>query len=288
MTMKTLFQLTLFGALLGVAQAQPAYLNYQGKLTDNTGQPLANGTVTLEFNIWDDANAGNQVWGPFYCDGVVGAGHTAPAIVVNGRFNVILGPTDTAGQPIQDVFTSSTLFLAITVNGTNSILPRQQFLSAPYAFKANHADTASSAATVADANVARLSSNPQTFSGQNTFSSNVTVGGNLTAKGKGVTVGEESNLRIVRGAVSAAGVKVAGSGFNSARPSAATYRVNFDTPFSGTPTIVLSLGAAGQTVASQDVVSLTSATSSFFTVLIGVRNVGYYDEPFSFIAIGPR
>ncbi|HKS36366.1 MAG TPA: hypothetical protein VJW76_04190 [Verrucomicrobiae bacterium] len=118
---------------------QPAYVNYQGRLNDAAGQPLATGTYTLEFNIYNDpvgADSTNRVWGPFLFDGAVGAGHGAVVNVIGGRFNVILGPADTVTRSIRDAFEAENRYLEIKVNNGAPILPRQQFLSTPYAFKA--------------------------------------------------------------------------------------------------------------------------------------------------------
>src|SRR5688572_5170071 len=98
-TMKTLLCFAFCAALLLTARAQPAYINYQGKLTDANGAPLASGTAKLEFNIWTHERDGTQVWGPFFCDDLNQPGHVSRAIVANGRFNVILGATDTVGRP---------------------------------------------------------------------------------------------------------------------------------------------------------------------------------------------
>src|SRR6266478_9390041 len=149
---KTTLGAALFAAFLNTASAQPAYLNYQGRLTDNNGQPLpSSGTNTLGFNIYTAPTGGTLLWGPFLADGGVATGHTAKTIVSSGRFNVILGPTDTASRSIGTIFTTNdTLFLEIQVNGA-TILPRQQFLTAAYAFEASHADQSS---TVSDPNVA--------------------------------------------------------------------------------------------------------------------------------------
>jgi hypothetical protein len=149
-TLKTTLGAALFAALVNTASAQPASLNYQGRLTDNLGQPLPSGATNLTFNIYAVTSGGTAIWGPFLCDGAAGAGHAARAIVSSGRFNVILGPTDTASRSIGNVFTTNdTLFLEIQVGGT-TIQPRQQFLTAAYAFEASHADQSS---TVSDPNV---------------------------------------------------------------------------------------------------------------------------------------
>jgi hypothetical protein len=133
----TLIALACVPAL--VTLGQPAYVNYQGRLNDAAGQPLATGTYTLEFNLYNDpvgTDSTNRVWGPFLFDGAVGAGHGAAVNVVSGRFNVILGTADTAARSIRDAFEGENRYLEIKVNNGAPILPRQQFLSTPYAFKA--------------------------------------------------------------------------------------------------------------------------------------------------------
>lgn len=122
-----------------VTLGQPAYVNYQGRLNDAAGQPLTTGTYSLEFNIYNDpvgTDSTNRVWGPFLFDGAVGAGHGAAVNVIGGRFNVILGSTDTVARSIRDAFEAENRYLEIKVNSGAPILPRQQFLSTPYAFKA--------------------------------------------------------------------------------------------------------------------------------------------------------
>src|SRR5262245_58885912 len=59
--------LLLFIPLAVRSQNQiPAAINYQGRLTDTLGNPVASGYYELEFRLWDDATqagAGNLVWG---------------------------------------------------------------------------------------------------------------------------------------------------------------------------------------------------------------------------------
>jgi hypothetical protein len=143
-------------ALSATAQTAPALINYQGKLTDQTGAPLPTGTYGIQFRIWDDATASGTndlIWGQ----------QQNVTIQSNGVFNVILGAP--GGSPIPGAtpavnslayaFAGSNCFLGVTVvaqTGTNlsapsEILPRQQFLSVPFAISAANAGTAVSAAT---------------------------------------------------------------------------------------------------------------------------------------------
>ena len=128
------------------AQSVPEYVNYQGLLKAADGSPLATGNYTIEFNIYDQANGGTKVWGPFLFDGTVGSGHGPSVPVVNGGFNVIIGPSDTGGASLTNAFAGPSRFIEIKVNGGTPILPRQQFLSTAYALqsqKAQLADVAS-------------------------------------------------------------------------------------------------------------------------------------------------
>lgn len=134
--------LTALAGTVATALAQPGCINYQGRLLDSAGQPLTNGSYTLEFRIFDSPNGTTLVWGPFLCDDGAGDGHAARAVIANGRFNVILGPHDTASRPLTNAFLDQERFVEISVNGGDPILPRQQVLSAPYALRASTAANA--------------------------------------------------------------------------------------------------------------------------------------------------
>jgi len=139
---KLLCILGLISPNLLPAQSVPEYVNYQGLLKAADGSPLATGNYTIEFNIYDQANLGAKVWGPFLFDGVPGVGHGLEVPVVNGSFNVIIGPTDTSGHSIADAFAAPNRFIEIAVDGGDPILPRQQFLSTAYALQSQAAQLA--------------------------------------------------------------------------------------------------------------------------------------------------
>ncbi|MEN9920940.1 MAG: hypothetical protein RL538_833, partial [Candidatus Parcubacteria bacterium] len=45
------------------ALAQPAYtINYQGKLTDNTGLTVADGTYQIVFKLYTTSTGGSAIW----------------------------------------------------------------------------------------------------------------------------------------------------------------------------------------------------------------------------------
>ncbi|MGE4069843.1 MAG: hypothetical protein AB7E72_01555 [Lysobacterales bacterium] len=138
--METLWNLSqIFVGLLisGVIQAQsvPPSMNYQGHLTNATGQPLANGQYTLTFDVYNVPIGGSAVWGP----------QTMVVDVVNGYFNVLLSADSTGGDPIATAFTAQPRYVGIRVDGAAEILPRQQVLSAAFAMQALRASGADSA-----------------------------------------------------------------------------------------------------------------------------------------------
>lgn len=119
--------LTLLATGASIAQQ----MNYQGRLTDGAGNAVSDAQYSITFDIYDAATDGTKQWGP----------QVIPADTVQGRFNVILGPTDTASRNIINAFNGGTTrYLQITFQG-NAILPRQQILAAPVALRALISDT---------------------------------------------------------------------------------------------------------------------------------------------------
>jgi hypothetical protein len=125
------------------AQTVPALINYQGQLTNPDGSPLITADYELTFNLYDSATAGNLVWGPQKFDGQSGLGHGPRIPVVQGYFNVMLGPVDTTDRSLLTAFMGTNRFVQVTISNRAPIMPRQQILSAPYAINASQADNSS-------------------------------------------------------------------------------------------------------------------------------------------------
>ena len=109
-------------AMALAAQAQvPGLVNFQGRLTDPSGNPLT-GPQNLVFEVFDAPAAGTLRWT-----------ETQNAVPVqNGVLAVQLG----AVTPLSyAVFDGGTAWLQLTVNGT-PLLPRQRLVAAPYALQA--------------------------------------------------------------------------------------------------------------------------------------------------------
>jgi len=103
--------------LPGAAGAAPLMINYQGRLVNTAGNPLA-GPLDITFRIYDAA--GVQQWT-----------ETQTAIYPdNGIFSVSLG----SFTPLSaSVFSSDASYLGVTIAGDPEMAPRTRLLSTPYA-----------------------------------------------------------------------------------------------------------------------------------------------------------
>lgn len=111
----------------GTAQV-PQLMNYQGRLTDNNGAPLDT-VVNLTFTLYQDQGGSNSLWT-----------ETQSSITVaDGLFSVLLGSVTSIPS---SVFDGTVRYLGVQMDGgsaTSSLMP---IVSAAYAIKAGHADTA--------------------------------------------------------------------------------------------------------------------------------------------------
>lgn len=179
-------------------QNVPGTMNYQGVLRNpSTGLPYADGIYTLDLRIWNNSSSTGSsgcLWGGQYS-----------VYVKDGYFNVMLG--DAAGKDLttaptgtyknQELWkamwgasdTATTYYLGVTpredyrnaaIASPSEILPRQQLLSSPFAFRAQQAKYAdASKATTFTAE------NGLTVNGATTLKGAVTFNGNITANGTG-------------------------------------------------------------------------------------------------------
>ncbi len=118
------------------SQSVAPLVNYQGRLANADGTPLPTSDYELRISVFDAATNGNLVWGPQLFDGAIGTGRGPRAPVVQGYFNVMLGPVDVAGRPLLDAFHGSNRFVQVTVSNRPPFLPRQQILPTPFAVQA--------------------------------------------------------------------------------------------------------------------------------------------------------
>ena len=80
----------------------PNLLNYQGRLTTSSGNPVANGVYTIRFRLHTDSLTASFLWE-----------ETMPVQVTGGLFATILGAS--TSLPV-DIFNSPNRWLVIRVN----------------------------------------------------------------------------------------------------------------------------------------------------------------------------
>jgi hypothetical protein len=171
--MRNCFLVTIGLAICEFASAQtvPNLINYQGRLTDQTGAPLSPGAYSIQFRLWDTPTGSNVLlW----------AQQQNVTVQSNGVFNVILGApgggTIQGAAPLVNdltlAFTNSNRFLGVTVVVSNGIqavslseiLPRQKILSVPFAVQAQNAQLAT---TVVPGSITTASLTPGLIQGTN-------------------------------------------------------------------------------------------------------------------------
>jgi hypothetical protein len=120
----------------GGGSPAPGVMNYQGQLTDGSGNPL-NGNADITFRLYDVSEGGVALWTEAHTE--------ANAVLVSsGLFSTLLGSI----EPIPpEVMSSSPLYLGVTVGSDAEMTPRQPVSSVAYALVAN--DVADGAITAA-------------------------------------------------------------------------------------------------------------------------------------------
>lgn len=119
-----LFLSILYYPFSAASAAVPRLINYQGRLTDTSGNPLT-GSYALTFRIYDAETAGNLLWE-----------ETQSGVVIQkGVFSVLLGSVKSLNLAFDKPY-----FLEIKV-GSEVMSPRQRITSAAYAIKAESADS---------------------------------------------------------------------------------------------------------------------------------------------------
>ena len=121
----SLFGTTLFIIILAFSAAAeiPRVISYQGLITDNSGNPVADGTYTMRFRLYDAEIGGNLLWDS-----------TGISVSLSsGIFNVLLGESP---QPVNNLPFDEDYWLSVTFSGT-TMSPRQRLGSVGYAYMAS-------------------------------------------------------------------------------------------------------------------------------------------------------
>lgn len=140
-----LLLLLLAATRLSFAQSVPTIISHQGRLLNASSQPVTT-NVSVEFRIFNALSGGSQVWT-----------ETQSITPDNlGFYDTFLGGTTALPSTLPNPS-----YLQITVQG-ETLTPRLQFGSVPFAQRAdiaNSATTATTATTASSANTAALASN---------------------------------------------------------------------------------------------------------------------------------
>jgi len=98
----------------------PHLINYQGKLTDTGGNPVADGNHSVTFRIYDADAGGTLLWE-----------ETQSTLIQKGIFSCLLGGVTNLDLPFDEPY-----WLAVKVGNDEEMTPRQQITSAGYAIRA--------------------------------------------------------------------------------------------------------------------------------------------------------
>ena len=116
----------------------PQMMNYQGRLTDSEGDPVADDTYEVTFRIYDEIPT--ERWSEVH-----------NIETVDGLFSVKLG---SEGSPLDaSVFGYAECWLGITITGESELTPRTQLITTPYAFRVSTVDGASGGAISGDVTI---------------------------------------------------------------------------------------------------------------------------------------
>lgn len=150
-----------------VEGAVPKLINFQGVLRNGSGNPVADGSYSVSFKIYDAPTSGTVLWA-----------ETQPVTTVGGAFNVLLGATN----PVPDTaFNGNNRYLGIAVASDPEMSPRFQLVSVGYAFRVNSVDGA-----LGGTITSKVSIGPGHI---NTGTDAFVAGANNTASGRYSTVG---------------------------------------------------------------------------------------------------
>jgi hypothetical protein len=171
-------------AYQNVFAAPNQQINYQGKLTDDTGVTVANGTYNVRFKLYTTPSGGGEIWS-----------ETASTTITSGLFSYMLGST----SPLTAVDFNQTLYLGVEIGGTGSptwdgeMTPRKILGTVPAAFeslslggatstqylRSDTADTATGLLTFSNGLISQASSTITELNSVNATTTNLHISGSL-------------------------------------------------------------------------------------------------------------
>lgn len=116
------------------AVAGPLIFNYQGRILNSNGVPVTDADLDVIFELYDAAAAGSCVWSNSSATCATSTAQTVT--LVDGLFSEEIGNTSHGYASLDGIFdVNGTLYLEVTIEG-ETLTPRKQVLSAPYAINA--------------------------------------------------------------------------------------------------------------------------------------------------------
>ncbi len=111
------------------ATGVPRVIDYQGRLTSDSGQPVLDGDYFIRFSIYDGPDGpATQLW----------TSNNQQVTVTNGLVKYELGSL----SPLpEDIFDDTVRYIGIKVGTDPELTPRERFLTVPYAYRAMRADS---------------------------------------------------------------------------------------------------------------------------------------------------
>ncbi|MFO7651573.1 MAG: tail fiber domain-containing protein [bacterium] len=109
------------------AIAIPRALSYQGKLTDNSGNPVPDTTYSVSFRLYTVASGGTAFWN-----------ETQTVRTKSGLFSTLLGSV----TPIGSMPDAGNVYLGMAVSGGAELTPRLRLASSAYAYLSERAASA--------------------------------------------------------------------------------------------------------------------------------------------------
>ncbi len=140
--MKKLIWVLVLMAMVATVKAEvPKLINYSGKLTDKQGNILEDKIYDIRFSLCTTQTGATEVWAEEHYN-AQGRG----VQTYGGGFNVVLGGT----TPLPAFEQNYWIEIRINIKGTDETFSRQEMLSVPYAQRAEYANQAVIANSVAD------------------------------------------------------------------------------------------------------------------------------------------
>ncbi len=126
MLMKTAVSVCLCLLAMTAYAAFPHLMNYQGRIDDANGDPVADGNYNVTFRLFNVSAGGSALWS-----------ETQAVTTMDGVFSVLLGSLDTIPEFI---WYQDSAFLEIQPSGSGPVSPRSLISVVPYAWRSKNSD----------------------------------------------------------------------------------------------------------------------------------------------------